>query len=135
MTRSSKLAGSIRAITYPQVTVSEFTGAQIKHILEDIADNVFNADPYLQQGGDMVRVAGMTYALAPGAKMGGRISELRVRGKPAGAESRYKVVGWAPVAEGASGEPAWEVVTRYLRRERSIAPLAVNRPRLIGVKE
>jgi sulfur-oxidizing protein SoxB len=123
------------AITYPQVTVSEFTGAQIKHILEDIADNVFNADPYLQQGGDMVRVAGMTYALAPGAKMGGRISDLRVRGKPLGAEKRYKVVGWAPVAEGASGEPVWEVVTRYLRQARNIAPLAVNRPRLIGVKE
>ncbi len=121
------------AITYPQVTVSELTGAEIKAVLEDIADNLFNADPYLQQGGDMVRVGGMTYAIRPAAKIGGRISDLRREGKPLEADKRYKVTGWAPVREGASGEPVWDVVARYLRAQKRIPPLAVNQPRLEGV--
>jgi len=121
------------AITYPQVTLSELTGTEIKARLEDIADNLFNADPYLQQGGDMVRVGGMTYALRPAAKIGGRISDLRLAGKPLEADKRYKVAGWAPVGEGVSGEPVWEVVARYLRARKRIAPLEVNRPRLEGV--
>jgi sulfur-oxidizing protein SoxB len=121
------------AITYPYVTLNELTGGEIKGILEDIADNLFNADPYLQQGGDMVRVAGMTYALEPAAAIGGRISDLRVAGAPMDAGRRYKVAGWAPVREGATGEPVWDVVSRHLRASRNIPPLAVNRPRLIGV--
>ena len=121
------------AITYPQVTVSEFTGAEIKAVLEDIADNLFNADPYLQQGGDMVRVSGMSYAIRPAAKIGGRISDMRLAGKPLEAQKRYKVAGWAPVREGASGEPVWEVVGRYLRAQKRIAPLRVNQPRLEDV--
>jgi S-sulfosulfanyl-L-cysteine sulfohydrolase len=121
------------AITYPQVTLSELTGTEIKARLEDIADNLFNADPYLQQGGDMVRVGGMTYAIRPAAKIGSRISELRLAGKPLEAEKRYKVAGWAPVGEGVSGEPVWDLVARYLRAQKRIAPLEVNRPRLEGV--
>jgi sulfur-oxidizing protein SoxB len=131
ITREDLLAQT--AITYPQVTLSELTGAQIKTILEDVADNLFNSDPYLQQGGDMVRVGGMTYAIAPRAKIGSRISELRLRGKPLEAGRRYKVAGWAPVREGASGEPVWEVVERYLRATKSVPPLEVSRPRLVGV--
>jgi sulfur-oxidizing protein SoxB len=123
------------AITYPQRTLNELTGAAIKTILEDIADNVFNADPYLRQGGDMVRVGGMTYALEPGARIGKRISDLRVGGKPLQATKRYKVAGWAPVGEGLTGEPIWEVVTRYLRAKGTLPPLEVNRPRLVGVKD
>jgi sulfur-oxidizing protein SoxB len=121
------------AITYPQVSVSELTGAEIKAVLEDIADNLFNADPYLQQGGDMVRVGAMTYAIRPAAKIGGRISDLRLAGKPLQADKRYKVAGWAPVREGVSGEPVWDVVGRYLRAQKRIAPLPVNQPRLEGV--
>ena len=121
------------AITYPQVTLSELTGAEIKAVLEDIADNLFNADPYLQQGGDMVRVGGMSYAIRPAAKIGSRISDLRLAGKPLAADKRYKVAGWAPVREGVSGEPVWDVVTRYLRAQKRIAPLQVNQPRLQGV--
>ena len=121
------------AITYPEVTVSELTGAEIKAALEDIADNLFNADPYLQQGGDMVRVGGLTYAIRPTAKIGGRISELRVQGMPLDADRRYKVAGWAPVREGVSGEPVWEVVGRHLRGQKRIPPLRVNQPRLEGV--
>ncbi|HYY61650.1 MAG TPA: 5'-nucleotidase C-terminal domain-containing protein, partial [Burkholderiales bacterium] len=121
------------AITYPQVTLSELTGAEIKAVLEDIADNLFNADPYLQQGGDMVRVGGMSYAIRPAAKIGSRISDMRLGGKPLEADKRYKVAGWAPVREGVSGEPVWEVVARYLRREKRVPALRVNQPRLEGV--
>ena len=123
------------AITYPQVTRRELTGAEIKAVLEDIADNLFNPDPYLQQGGDMVRVGGLTYAITPGAKIGARISDLRLNGKPLEAGKRYKVVGWAPVGEGESGEPIWDVVARYLRAQKVLRPLAPNRPRLLGVAQ
>jgi sulfur-oxidizing protein SoxB len=121
------------AITYPHTTVNELTGAQIKAILEDLADNLFHPDPYFQQGGDMVRVGGMTYAIAPQAKIGSRISDMRIGGRPLEAEKRYKVAGWAPVAEGAAGEPVWEVVSRYLRSQQTITPRRVNQPRLVGV--
>jgi sulfur-oxidizing protein SoxB len=121
------------AITYPEVTLSELSGAEIKAVLEDIADNLFNADPYLQQGGDMVRVGGMTYAIRPAAKIGGRISDLRLAGRPLEAGKRYKVAGWAPVREGVSGEPVWDVVARYLKAQKRIPPLPVNQPRLEGV--
>jgi S-sulfosulfanyl-L-cysteine sulfohydrolase len=120
------------AITYPSATLNELTGEQIKAILEDIADNTFNADPYLQQGGDMVRVGGMTYACRPRARIGARISDLRLGGKPLQAGKRYKVAGWAPVAEGARGEPVWDVAARYLRARRAVAPLTPGRPRLTG---
>jgi sulfur-oxidizing protein SoxB len=120
------------AITYAQTTLNELTGEQIKAVLEDIADNAFNPDPYRQQGGDMVRVGGMAYACNPGAAMGARISDMRLAGRPLEAAKRYRVAGWAPVAEGASGEPVWEVAARYLRAKRSIAPLAPSRPRLTG---
>jgi sulfur-oxidizing protein SoxB len=120
------------AITYPQSTLNELTGAQIKEVLEDIADNAFNPDPYRQQGGDMVRVGGMTYACNLNAGAGERISDMRLGGRPIEAGKRYKVAGWAPVAEGASGEPVWELAARYLRAKRSIAPLEAAAPRLTG---
>src|SRR5205823_11939210 len=119
------------AITYPQVTLSELTGTEIKEILEDIADNLFNPDPYLQQGGDMVRVGGLRYAIAPAAKIGGRISDLRLGGKPIDAGKRYKVAGWAPVREGVSGEPVWDVAMRYLRALKTLPPLPAHQPRLV----
>jgi sulfur-oxidizing protein SoxB len=122
------------AITYPYSTLNTLTGAQIKAILEDVADNLFNPDPYLQQGGDMVRVGGMTYACEPGARIGARISDLKLKGKPLNANQRYKVAGWAPVAEGAGGEPIWELVARYLRAKKTVPALRANSPRLIGVK-
>ncbi len=118
------------AITYPQTTLNDLSGEQIKHILEDIADNVFNADPYLRQGGDMVRVGGMSYTLRPAARIGARISALRIKGAPMGATKRYKVSGWAPVAEGIKGEPIWDVVARHLRARRNIAPLQAHAPRV-----
>ena len=122
------------AITYPYTTLSEMTGARIKSILEDICDNLFNPDPYRQQGGDMVRVGGMSYACEPNAPTGARISDMRLRGVPIEANKLYKVAGWAPVDTGAQGEPVWEVVTRYLRDRKTIPPLKLNLPRLIGVQ-
>jgi S-sulfosulfanyl-L-cysteine sulfohydrolase len=122
------------AITYPAVVVTEPSGEQIKNILEDVADNLFNRDPYLQQGGDMVRVGGMTYACDPRARIGARISDMRIGSKPLEAHKRYKVAGWASVTEGVSGEPVWQVVARYLRARKTIQPLSPNVPRLIGVE-
>ena len=115
-------------------TLTEPTGEEIKAILEDVADNLFNPDPYLQQGGDMVRVGGMTYACDPQAKIGQRISEMRLGGRPMQAGARYKVAGWAPVAEGAAGEPVWDLLARYLKDRKSVAPKAPSVPRLIGIE-
>jgi S-sulfosulfanyl-L-cysteine sulfohydrolase len=121
------------AITYPHVTLNEMTGAAIKVILEDVCDNLFNPDPYLQQGGDMVRVGGMAYDCNPAAPNGRRISDMRLAGKALQADKRYKVAGWAPVAEGATGEPVWDVVGRYLQDRKTIAARAPNVPGLIGM--
>ena len=122
------------AITYPYVTVNELTGAAIKSVLEDVCDNLFNPDPYYQQGGDMVRVGGMQFTCDPTQKIGARISSMTLKGKPVEAGKAYKVASWAPVAEGASGEPVWDVVIRYLKERKVIRPPSVNRPRLIGVQ-
>jgi sulfur-oxidizing protein SoxB len=122
------------AITYPYTTVSNMTGEFIKTVLEDVCDNLFNPDPYYQQGGDMVRVGGLTYACTPGAQMGKRITDVRLNGKPIDAKKTYKVAGWAPVAQGAKGEPIWEVVESWLKAKRTISPRKLNVPRLIGVQ-
>jgi sulfur-oxidizing protein SoxB len=122
------------AITYPSVTLSEMTGEAIKAVLEDVCDNLFNPDPYYQQGGDMVRVGGLTYACEPNARMGRRISDLRLGDKPLAPTKKYKVAGWAPVADAASGTPVWEVVETWLKHQRIVAPRRPNLPRLIGVK-
>ncbi|GAB3435887.1 thiosulfohydrolase SoxB [Massilia solisilvae] len=122
------------ATTYSYTTLTEMTGATIKTVLEDVADNLFNPDPYYQQGGDMVRVGGMTYAIEPAAKIGARIQDMRLNGKLIEADKKYKVAGWAPVAEGASGTPVWDVVAGWLRDKKTVAPRAINTPRLIGVQ-
>ncbi len=122
------------AITYPFTTVTDMTGEFIKTVLEDVCDNLFHPDPYYQQGGDMVRVGGLTYACEPSGKAGNRISDMRLNGTPIDPKKTYKVAGWAPVAEGAKGEPIWEVVETYLKAKKRIAPVKLNTPRLIGVK-
>ena len=124
---------SMTAITYPQVTTSSITGENLKNLLEDICDNLFNPDPYYQQGGDMVRIGGLQYACNPTQKIGSRISDMRLKGRSIEAGKSYKLASWAPVAEGASGEPVWDVVTRYLRSRKVIKPPLLNRPRIIGV--
>ncbi|MFZ6746702.1 thiosulfohydrolase SoxB [Undibacterium sp. JH2W] len=120
------------ATTYSYTTVTEMTGAAIKTVLEDVADNLFNPDPYYQQGGDMVRVGGLTYAMEPAAAMGKRIQDMRLNGQPLADGKVYKVAGWAPVAEGAKGEPVWDVVAQWLRTHKKITARKLNTPRLIG---
>ncbi len=124
------------AITYPYVTVNEMTGEMVRTILEDVADNLFNPDPYYQQGGDMVRVGGLRYAIDPNAAMGHRITSMSLRGKPLDAAKKYKVAGWAPVgddARAAGGEPVWDLMSRYLRARKVVPPLALNVPKIEGV--
>jgi S-sulfosulfanyl-L-cysteine sulfohydrolase len=125
------------ATTYSFATVSELSGEQIKGVLEDVADNLFNPDPYYQQGGDMVRVGGLTYAIEPGAAMGRRIGDLRLGGQPLEAAKTYKVAGWAPVAESARNaglKPVWELVEPWLKAQPRLKPRRINTPRLIGVQ-
>jgi S-sulfosulfanyl-L-cysteine sulfohydrolase len=124
------------ATTYSYATLNEMSGEQIKTVLEDVADNLFNPDPYYQQGGDMVRVGGLSYAIEPGAAMGSRISDLRLAGVPLDAAKTYKVAGWAPVAEGARDsdlKPVWELVETWLKDKKRITPRRLNTPRLVGV--
>jgi sulfur-oxidizing protein SoxB len=124
------------ATTYSYATVTAMTGETIKTILEDVGDNLFNPDPYYQQGGDMVRVGGLTYACEPSARMGQRIQDLRLNGRPLQADKTYKVAGWAPVGEEAAkaGHPMiWDVVERWLKAHPRVSPRRPNVPRLIGV--
>ena len=125
------------AITYPYATVTSLSGETIKTVLEDVADNLFNPDPYYQQGGDMVRVGGLTYTMTPGAKMGSRIGDMRLNDRPIEAGKTYKVAGWAPVAEearSAGNKPVWDVVEAWLKQQGGrIKPRRINTPKLVGV--
>ena len=121
------------ALTYPATTLNTFTGEQIKTILEDVADNIFNPDPYYQQGGDMVRVGGLQYTVTPNAAMGQRINNMTLKGQLIEADKTYKVAGWASVQEGAKGEPIWDVVSGYLRDKKVIKGVQINTPRIIGM--
>jgi sulfur-oxidizing protein SoxB len=124
------------ATTYSFATVTEMTGEMIKTVLEDVGDNLFNPDPYYQQGGDMVRVGGLTYACDPTASMGRRISDMRLGGQLIEASKRYKVAGWAPVAEEArraGNKQVWEVVEQWIRAQGGrIRSRPLNTPRIIG---
>lgn len=123
------------AITYPETYVQEMTGAQIKDVLEDICDNLFNADPYYQQGGDMVRAGGLSYTCTPTAAIGSRISELKLNsGKALGASHRYKVAGWASV-NSQQGAPVWDVVGKYLRSGRMMPERLGSGVTLRGVED
>ena len=125
------------AITYPYTTVTNMTGETIKTILEDVADNLFNPDPYYQQGGDMVRVGGMQYTIDPAASAGKRISDMRLNGKDIDPSKTYKVAGWAPVSEEAKnvgGEPIWDVMERHLRDVKVVKAVKLNEPIIKGVK-
>jgi sulfur-oxidizing protein SoxB len=110
------------AITYPTAYRSEFTGTFLKEVLEDVADNIFNPDPYYQQGGDMVRVGGLGYTIDIRKPIGQRISDMTLLadGKPIDPSKSYVVSGWASVNEGAEGPAVYDVVGRYIERQRTI---------------
>ena len=122
-------------MTYPETYVREMTGEDLKFILESVCDNLFNPDPYYQQGGDMVRVGGLRFSCAPKAEMGKRIANLELNdGTPLAASKSYKVAGWATVAAEAPGVPIWDVVADYLRAEKTVNISRGNNPVLKGVE-
>jgi sulfur-oxidizing protein SoxB len=123
------------AITYPQVYVQQMTGDQLKAVMEDVCDNLFNADPYYQQGGDMVRMGGLNYACAPAEAAGRRISDMTLdNGQSIEPGKSYRVAGWASVNE-QDGKPVWEVVANYLRKEKTVSLKQLNRVSLKGVAD
>ena len=122
------------AITYPNAYRSEFTGQFLKEILEDVADNLFNTDPYYQQGGDMVRVGGMSYSIDPTKPIGQRISDMTSlkTGKPIDPKKNYVVSGWASVNEGTEGPPVYDLVSKYIEKKKSIDIPVNTNLRIIG---
>lgn len=111
------------AITYPEAYRSEMSGEMLKSVLEDVADNLFNEDPYYQQGGDMVRVGGLGYRIDVRAEMGNRISDLQLlpSGEPIAPGKNYVVAGWASVNEGTEGPPIYDLVMQYIRDQGTVA--------------
>ncbi len=124
------------ATTYSYATVTDMTGETIKTVLEDVCDNLFNPDPYYQQGGDMVRVGGLQFSCDPTAAMGRRIGDMRLKGKPIEAGKKYKVAGWAPVAEEASKQNlpmVWDLVEKWLKAQGGrVKPRRLNAPTITG---
>ena len=121
------------AITYPSVTLTEMKGDFLKVVLEDVADNLFNADPYYQQGGDMVRVGGLDYSIAPLAASGQRIGDMRLNNTAIDPNKTYKVAGWASMQQ-VDGEPIWDVVARWLRSKKHINAVDVKQPVVKGLE-
>ncbi|WP_456457263.1 thiosulfohydrolase SoxB [Nitratifractor sp.] len=124
------------AMTYPETYVREMDGKTVKMILEDVADNLFNKDPFYQQGGDMVRTGGISYTIDPTKDIGKRISNIRLLdGKPLEANKKYKVAGWATVNSKAPGKPIWELTEEYLKNVKAIKQgYKVDTPEIVGVK-
>ena len=122
------------AITYPATVVNEMTGANLKEVLEDIADNRFNIDPYMQQGGDMVRVGGLDYSIDPTLTKGKRINDMEVKGKKIQANKKYKVASWASMSQEADGKPMWDVVSEYLQEMKTVKVNHLNMPKIKNVK-
>jgi len=118
------------AITYPNTWTRDLSGAEVHRIMEDVADNLFHPDPYYRQGGDMVRVGGLTYAIDPAQPMGRRILDVRVGGTPLEPARRYRTTGWASLGE-ADGPPAFEVVAQHLRSVKRIRIGARPRVRVL----
>ena len=116
------------AITYPNAYRTEFTGAFLKEVLEDVADNLFNPDPYYQQCGDMVRVGGLSYTIDVGKPIGQRITDMvhLKSGAPIEADKSYVVAGWASVNEGTEGPPIYDLVARHIENKK-VVQLEENR--------
>jgi S-sulfosulfanyl-L-cysteine sulfohydrolase len=121
-------------ITYPETYRREMKGAEIHAILEDVCDNLFNKDPYVQQGGDMVRVGGLDYVCDPNATIGNRITDMQLNdGTKIEADKTYVVAGWATVGSQSPGEPIWDTVATYLRDMKTVKIKKLNTPKLKGV--
>ncbi|MGB5919333.1 thiosulfohydrolase SoxB [Arcobacter sp.] len=124
------------AMTYPETYRRGITGKDIKAILEDVADNLFNPDPFYQQGGDMVRTGGISYKINPTANIGERISDITLtrNGQKLQANKEYQVAGWSTVGSKSPGEPVWETVETYLKSVKHVKNLKIDTPDIIGIK-
>jgi sulfur-oxidizing protein SoxB len=122
------------AMTYPAAYRMAMTGARLKEILEDVADNIFNPDPYLQQGGDMVRVGGLSYTIDISKPIGSRIGDLTLvrTGAALVPDKDYTVAGWASVNEGTEGPAIWDVVFDHLKRKPTVAPTGASTVKILG---
>jgi len=123
------------ALTYPAAYRTTMTGARLKEVLEDVADNLFNPDPYYQQGGDMVRTGGLAYTIDIAQSAGRRISDLTLTrtGQPLDPTKEYSVAGWASINQGTEGPPIWDVVMRHIERTQVVAPRESGRVRVLGI--
>lgn len=126
---------NMTSITYPAAYRSGMTGNTLKEVLEDVADNLFNKDPYYQQGGDMVRVGGLGYTINPNGTAGNRVSNMQLleTGEPIQASKEYTVAGWASVNEGTEGPAIWDVVTNYLEKKQSVNITPRDHVKVTGV--
>ncbi len=122
------------AITYPNCYRMEMTGYRLKEIFEDVADNIFNPDPYYQQGGDMVRAGGLGYRIDVSAPIGSRISDMTLlkTGEKLAPGKNYVVAGWASVNEGVEGPPIWQVVEAYLTRSKTVRITPTDAVKITG---
>jgi S-sulfosulfanyl-L-cysteine sulfohydrolase len=121
-------------ITYPETYARNMTGLEIKTVLEDVCDNLFNHDPYRQQGGDMVRVGGLDYVCDLSQPMGQRIYDLTLDdGQAVEMHKQYKVAGWATVGTASDGLPIWEVVASHLREQKVVKLEKINSPKIKGI--
>ena len=121
-------------ITYSKATLTETTGERLKLILEDIADNLFNSDPYYQMGGDMVRVGGLEYTIDPTKPIGKRLSDLRIGGKPVDPNRTYRTSGWASINPQPDSLPEiWDVVAQYLRDQKEPVNVTASVPTVKGI--
>jgi len=128
------------AITYGETYVNEMSGHDLIRILEGVADNLFDVDPYLQSGGDMVRVGGLDYTIDPSKPLYERLSNIKLdNGHVIESDQMYKVAGWATVGKAPEGRLMWDVVRDYILRNRdenNVLNLPkINNPTLIGIKE
>lgn len=121
-------------LTYPETYVRPMKGSELKLILEDVADNIFNPEPYLQSGGDMVRVGGFDYICDPAQPVGSRISEMTLdNGEKIDMNKEYKVAGWATVGARSEGPDIWDVVADHLRDKKVARIDKLNTPVLKSV--
>ena len=128
------------AMTYGETYMSEFTGEELLRTIESVADNLFDKDPYLQSGGDMVRLGGMDYTIEPSKPLGQRITEARLdNGELIQKDKKYKIAGWASVSQSPKGRLMWDVVRDYILKNKSkdnvLRLPKINHPKLIGVSE
>ena len=125
---------NVTSMTYPQAYRTEMTGEFLHVVLEDVADNLFNPDPYYQQGGDMVRTGGLGYRIDITKPQGDRITEMTLlsTGEKIDAAKTYQVAGWASVNEGTEGPPIWDVVESYIRKQGTVSVTPNDSVQVVG---